>query len=349
MKKQSGTSDESPPLEWRSPTISEISYTAGVGTATVDRVLNNRSGVSERSKLKVREALEYLKSSSSDRDKTALCVGVLVDSGISFNQTFQYNTNQVSRKIAGVRFIEKYAISPEVDPAIFASEILTLAKQVDGLLLVAREHTAINMAVDRVTRSGKPVICLTTDLPNSDRTAYVGEDQSAAGATAAFLLGNSIRNKKGRILFVLSLPFRCQREREQGFRHVLRTKFPELHVDETVSSHEDSSKTYEEIRNYLKENRSPSAIYNVAGGNIGVAKALREADLLSSVTFVGHELNENSTRLLEQGEMDYVIGHRVYSEILESIQLIQDFRNGLPVGDQFSETLIHTKYNSIAK
>ena len=144
---------------------------------------------------------------------------------------------------------------------------------------------------------------------------------------------------------MLSVPFRCQQEREQGFSHVLRTEFPNLVVDETVSSHENSSRTYEEIRKYLKENGAPAAIYNVAGGNIGVAKALREAGLIGEVTFVGHELNENSTTLLEQGEMDYIIGHRVRLEILKGIDLIRDFRDGVPTVNRFTETLIHTKYN----
>ncbi len=128
--------------------------------------------------------------------------------------------------------------------------------QVDGILLVAREHTEINRAVRRVTQAGKPVICMTTDLPNSGRTAYVGEDQTAAGATAAFLLGNSVRDKNGRILFVLSLPFRCQQEREQGFRRVLRAEFPNLIVDETVSSHEDASRTYDEIQKHLSASQA---------------------------------------------------------------------------------------------
>ncbi|MBL1435841.1 MAG: LacI family DNA-binding transcriptional regulator [Rhodobacteraceae bacterium] len=345
MTKSPKPSNESHLLSWRIPTISEIATRAGVGIATVDRVRNNRTGVSKKTRLKVLNALDELKSINSNSSEKPLSVGILVESGISFNRTFQAGVNFASKELSNVKFVEKYLTSPAVDPVAFASEISMLIDHVDGLLLVAREHAEINRAIKRITRTGKPVICVTTDLPNSDRTAYVGEDQTSAGAAAALLLGNSIREQNGRILFVLSVPFRCQKEREQGFRHVLRTEFPNLVMDETVCSHEDSSRTYEEVRKYLKENRAPSAIYNVAGGNTGVAKALKEANLNDEVIFIGHELNENSTALLEQGVMDYIIGHRVQSEILESIDLIRGCRDGIPAANRFTETLIHTKYN----
>ncbi len=86
-----------------------------------------------------------------------------------------------------------------------------------------------------------------------------------------------------------------------------------------------------------------------AGCNIGLAKALREADLIHDITFIGHELNKNSFILLEQGEMDFVIGHRVRLEILQGIEFIRGFRDGVPALDQFTETLIHTKYNCLAR
>lgn len=336
------------PIDWQHPSIQRIAKKAGVGSATVDRVLHNRTGVSPKSRDKVLRALDELKSNSLTPKKTALRVGILVDSGVSFNQTYKTNAKLALGALAyneNVQFIEKYRNSLNVDPAALALDITALSEKVDGLLLTVPEHLEINKTVKRITQNGKPVICVSSDLPNSGRTAYVGEDQTLAGATAALITGNSISQKDGHILFVLSLPFRCQQEREQGFRHVLRTQFPNLIVDETVSSHESAEMTYREIIKYLEANPAPCAIYNVAGGNIGVAKALKQTGLDQDILYIGHELNQNSAELLEGGEMNYVIGHRVSQEISEGLKLIKTYRNGGTIENKITETLIHTKYN----
>lgn len=54
--------------KWKGPKVQEIAQLAGVGPATVDRVLNNRSGVRERTRARVLAALEKLKNESADRD-----------------------------------------------------------------------------------------------------------------------------------------------------------------------------------------------------------------------------------------------------------------------------------------
>jgi LacI family transcriptional regulator len=115
------------------------------------------------------------------------------------------------------------------------------SEESDGLILVAREHPAINAAVRAVVARGVPVVCLTSDLPSSGRTAYVGSDQFASGSAAGWFCGRFLpRSVPGKVLFVYSVPFRCQLDREQGFRQVLRTEFAGLTIDEKVSSDESA-------------------------------------------------------------------------------------------------------------
>ena len=45
---------------WKNISIKKIARESGFGTATVDRVLNNRNGVSEKSKKAVQLTLEKL-------------------------------------------------------------------------------------------------------------------------------------------------------------------------------------------------------------------------------------------------------------------------------------------------
>ena len=69
---------------WKGPTIREIARLAGVGEATVDRVLNNRLNVREKTRLRVAAALDKL-----SRDRTgqhdALDITLFSESGATFN------------------------------------------------------------------------------------------------------------------------------------------------------------------------------------------------------------------------------------------------------------------------
>lgn len=70
--------------------------------------------------------------------------------------------------------------------------------------------------------------------------------------------GQMLRNiESGRLLFVYSVPFRCQMDREQGFRQVLRSKFPNLVIDERVTSHESVDIVYEAVRSDIAKHGPP--------------------------------------------------------------------------------------------
>ncbi|SPH24716.1 HTH-type transcriptional regulator TreR [Defluviimonas aquaemixtae] len=49
---------------WKGPTIREIAELSGLGTATVDRVLNGRPGVRDKTREKVQAALRKLSQSA---------------------------------------------------------------------------------------------------------------------------------------------------------------------------------------------------------------------------------------------------------------------------------------------
>src|SRR4030095_4378377 len=81
----------------------------------------------------------------------------------------------------------------------------------------------VTAAAQRLVRRGIPLVTLVTDLPASGRLAYVGMDNRAAGATAAYLVEQWLGDRPGNVLVTLSSGFfRGEEEREMGFRGALR-------------------------------------------------------------------------------------------------------------------------------
>jgi LacI family transcriptional regulator len=309
---------------WKGPTVAQIAALSGVGTATVDRVLNGRGAVRDATRVRVLEALARLDGRTAPAlPADRLRIGVLVDAGVSFNRTLEQAVAAYGEGDASVDLDFLGFPTPDMVAVRFAQLVERCAQTAHGLIVVAREDLTINRALRAASARGVHVVCLTTDLPTSGRAAYVGSDQASAGATAAYLMGRLLGGRPGRILLVYSAPYRCQEERELGFRRVLRSEFGNIEIEERVNSNDRSESARENIFRYIADRGPPAGIYNLGGGNVGVARALEQHDLLGRVLFVGHELNPNSRMLLESGAMDIVVGHDVEAELQLSIELIR--------------------------
>jgi LacI family transcriptional regulator len=333
--------------DWRSPTISEIAKESRVGTATVDRVLNGRGNVREATRKKVWSALDKLRlPATSSASRAAKRIAFLSDSGASFNLTLEAAVQDFCTRNQGISCPFTAIPSSRVDPIKFANLIERCAEESEGLVIVAREDLMINRAIRNVMTRKVPVICLTTDLPSSGRLAYVGSDQTSAGSTAAYLMGQLLPRRDCKILLVYSAPYRAQEERELGIRRVLRSDFNHIDIDDRVNSNDDSESSYKNLMNYIEANGAPAGIYNTVGGNSGIGKALTEQGLAGKTIFIGHELNENSRRLLETGVMNFAIGHDVMVEVETAIRHIIAFlAQAKPAVPELTRVRVYTKYN----
>lgn len=333
----------------RGPSLAAIAAEAGVGTATVDRVLNGREGVRETTRKKVLKALDALQSNEAKlraENATHFKVAFLSDSGKSFRETLEAAVWETVRQRPNIEAVYDGYDTSKFDAVRYANMIERTASDAHAIVIVSREDLTVNRAIRNVVSRGVPVICLTTDLPTSGRTVYVGNDQASAGATAAYLMGKAVGHHKGKILLVYSASYRVQEERELGFRRVLRAEFPHLHVEERVNSIDETEFIYPVVKRYIEEHGTPAGIYNVAAGNVGIGRALTESGLAGKTIFIGHELNANSRMLLETGVMNFAIGHDVQIEVETALNCAIQAAGRKPVmPPAFTRTRIYTKYN----
>jgi len=172
-----------------------------------------------------------------------------------------------------------------------------------------------------------------TDLPRSPRTAYVGIDNRAAGATAAYLVSQWLGRRPGAVLVTLSRSFfRGEEEREMGFRSALRSMKPNRRViDVTDTDGLDAT-----IRGLvLKALKTPGgeaavpAVYSIGGGNAAILAAFADAGRPAPLLFA-HDLDEDNIRLLRGGHLAAVLHHDLRLDMRRAAQVIMSARNGLP-------------------
>jgi LacI family transcriptional regulator len=316
----------------RDATIKEIAHLAGVGVATVDRVIHGRANVRPE---KVERVLKAIRHLNGERDRrmvngqaTSLRVALVAHSGRSFLQTMVESAEIAAKDLAGTGLHAELHAVAEPDAPRIAEAIREAAAVADGLVVISFEDPLVHRAVDDVVAGGVPVICVTSDLPATQRQGYVGINQLHAGRTAAHLMTLILGRPEGDVIISVGNTFRCQAEREMGFRWYLRERCPGLTVREIVDVRNDPEVAFHAIRKAFATRPQPLGIYAVSGGNLGIARALAELAPDPPPVFIGHELNRNSRQLLLEDRMHAVIDHDTVTEMRWCFEKLRRIRAG---------------------
>ena len=145
-----------------------------------------------------------------------------------------------------------------------------------GVILKAPDEPEISDAIGRLHESGIPVVTLVTDIPLSQRVAYVGIDNRAAGATAAYLMDQWLTADDGAILMALSRSaFRGEEEREMGFRTTMRERAAGRALIEATDTDGIDTAVRDQTISLLREHPEITAVYSIGGGNKAILERLR--------------------------------------------------------------------------
>lgn len=321
-------------------TLNDVAREAGVSPATVDRVLNNRSGVRARTREIVVETARRLGYISPGIDGPT---APLLSTGetIKLNFALPAGTNTFIKLLR--REIEVQALSrPHLevhvesiegfDPEGLARALLDLRGKTQGVGVIALDHPIVREAIRTLAASDVKVVTIASDILHVPRVAYIGIDNRAAGRLAGYLVGRLMGNQPSgkAALFAGSRSYRGHEEREMGFRHILTEEFPDLQVVELREMLDDREKAYSEAAALLDRHPDLAAIYNVGAGNPGIARALKERGREHAVVFVGHEATEGTRELLLDGTLDAVIDQNPRVEAREALNILSQSVRGLP-------------------
>jgi LacI family transcriptional regulator len=308
----------------------DIAREAGVSSATVDRVLNNREGVRERTRKAVLETarkLGYASEPGTAEEVPGMAVRLDFVLPAGTNTFIANLLQQIVSQGELHDNIEVHAHSIEgFNPDSLARQLDALIGTTQGVGVIALDHPTVREAMRRLAASGAPIVTLVSDILHVPRLGYVGIDNRAAGRLAGYLLGRLLgRGEKRKIaLFAGSLSYRGHEEREMGFRHVIAEDFHNLEIVELREIRDDRQRAFDETVSLLKRHPDLSGIYNIGAGNAGIGQALQEAGLAQSVIFVGHELTESTKRFLLDGTMDAVIDQNPRVEAREALSMLKN-------------------------
>ncbi|WP_058970633.1 LacI family DNA-binding transcriptional regulator [Type-D symbiont of Plautia stali] len=324
-------------------TMNAIADAAGVGVATVDRVLNRRAPVRAATEQKVLEAanrLGYRVGPVATFHETQQTAGVtlrmgfiLLSKSYSFYHAFTDALRQHTQPLHPAGSEPLFYWHDIDDVAAVVASLHKLAEQVDAIGLVALDHPLIRHAIEHISRQGVRVYALFSNFSPCGHAGYFGLDNQKAGRTAGWVASHLLHQPGSVGVLVGDHRFTCQESCEISFRSYLREQDSARRVLEPLKTHESIDGGYHATRQLLDEHADLALIYAPCGGIEGVIHALRQQPQ-RKVALVCHGPVKEGDLALIDGSITVMIRHDIDDMARQLARTVQ--QQATESGDHFS-------------
>jgi LacI family transcriptional regulator len=314
--------------EIQRPQLADVADRAGVSLATVDRVINRRKGVKDRTRrhvLDVARDMGFLSAEDAELYGAVRPLNVTVLLPAGTNPYLRLLGARVKGRIgqSGVNdpFLRCFFIE-SFNAAALVKALHKNADWSDGIIFFAIEHPEVRDAAAEIAASGTRLVTIVSDLGNSPEVSHLGLDNRAVGRTAGLLIGRLAKTTTGSVALVAgSRHYRAHSEREAGFLSILDEMFPDLRVVGMREGHDDAAENYRHALDLFEQVPDLVGIYNVGGSSGGITRAICERQR-EELVVIGHGLTPDTRRAMLDGTVDAIFDLDPDTLIDRAIQLL---------------------------
>lgn len=309
------------------PTTKDLAKAAGVSLATVDRVLNSRSGVRQRTIIKVHETIEKIgfvrnvQAANLARNKSHNFQFILPSTEGQFLVELLSRIEETKRSYL-TEMVNVWSRQISVnDPHSVANYLGSLnANEVDGVAIMVPESPQVRDATTRLLQRGIEAVHFLSGQPKASEVDFVGIDSHAAGATAGRLVAGFSSSKNGKIIVVAdTMQARDSIERRLGFDETIGRMFPEIQVLPSLETHGNEERAHRIIRQCVENNSNIIGAYVLSPESQAPVDALGQWLDAKQTIIVAHERTPFTEKALREGILDAIIaqntGHAVRSAV----------------------------------
>ncbi len=308
------------------PTIKDLVKVAGVSRATVDRVLNGRDGVKQKTVDRVQQAIKdlgfvrNLQAANLAKSQRYRFVFALPRSGDQFLERIVQHIDEAAEIFSTDHVFCDVRHIDENNPHSISDFLDSLSPhEVTGVAIMSPETPQVRDAISRVQDRGIAALPFISNQTMMDAD-WVGINNRAAGATAALLLGQFIGPQEGSIMVIAeSMQSRDSLERRLGFDEEINAEFDQLRVLPSLETYGNEARAREIIAASLANNSDTVGIYVMATEARKPLTILQDLDIDPSIIKIAHERTPYTEHALRAQTLDGVIaqdaGHIVRSAI----------------------------------
>ena len=298
--------------------VKEIARLANVSLATVDRVLHNRTGVSESTRAKIQKIISRLNYKPNILARRLASgkvyrFAVLIPAVSEETDYWQAPLNGVNRAESeleqyGIK-IERYFFDQNDKKSFTSQARLILKNDTDGVVMAP---SFIEEAI-QFTNSCKalkiPYVFINSDIPAQESLSYIGPELYKSGYLAASLAGYS-KTESGKILVVnIAKEIDNQHHvirKEEGFRSYFKDKNIKADILEININQTDYKAVEKNLAEVFEHNPDITCIFVTNSRVFSVARFVEKKGL-ENILLIGYDYINENIQCLKNGRINFLI------------------------------------------
>lgn len=318
--------------------IKEIAKLSGVSIGTIDRVLHDRPGVSERTKKKVNEIIKEVGYNPNPLARRLAGFNSIYRIALILPRENDYNPYWKQHLIGiqkALDLVNQFGI--ELDPLFFdqgdIESFQTITQEVkkggfDAVVIAPLFQEIATEFVNHCHHSKIPVVCIDTDLKDSKKLSFIGQDAYQSGLISAKLISWHLQADQKVLICHSSksteLPLNFQR-RESGFRDLLSHQTP-IQDHQIVSSHIRTTDPQEIKQNWealQAQHPTIKCVFFTSARSFLITPAFSEKQK-EEIFVVSYDLVEKNIELLNDGTINVIISQKPEEQCYKAIMFIYE-------------------------
>lgn len=207
-----------------------------------------------------------------------------------------------------------------------------ITQKVDGIILVAIDVNGVKPAITAAKNAGIPVIAIDAQIPDGDNIAFVGVDNTKAGAEIGTFFSDYVKSDMGgtaKIGIVGALNSFIQNQRLDGFKAAVAEGGQDVGFLDTVDGQNVQDVALSAAENLMIANPDMTALY--ATGEpalLGAVSAVLSQGRGDSIKVFGWDLTKSAIDGIDQGFVTAVIQQDPAGEGKAAVEALVKVKKG---------------------
>lgn len=312
-------------------TLKQIAEIAGVHRSTIDKVLHDREGVSDEVRQRVKKIIDELGYMPNIIGKALACqnkpllVAVLLLK-VDALEEIKVGMEEAFGEYKNFGLEIEYYLTNDFDEVEQLNTINLLKnKKISGLIISPIDNVNIKNAINEMVDKGITVVTINSDIPESKRMCFIGQDMMMAGRVAGELMGE-ILNGHGKVAIITgSGKLLCSSERKKAFKTVVSDRYPGIEIVETIETYEQRIVAFQKTLSLLEKVDDLNGIYITCGSVGEIGKAVRLMNKANKVKIISFDLYPEIVELVKEGIINFTIGQDLFGQGYKSLKVLFEY------------------------
>ena len=296
-------------------TMQQIAERAGVSRGTVDRALNNRGSVNPEVAKRIRELAKEMGYKPNISGRALAYAGKKLKIGVIMQYAETPFMHKVEDGILGAKaYIEELGCAlvikkiEKVDVPLMIRYIREMeADDVKAIAITAADDERLRQEIKRLKEADIRVVTFNTDIPDSVRNCFIGQDSYRSGKVAAGLMGDILGNR-GKVAVISGQKTVPSHEnRLRAFRDVLSDDYNNMEIVSVNYTEDDEEVMERTAAEVLDSFPDLAGIYCTSSQIDPLVRQLIAVHKENSIRVIVHDLCGWNPDYLKKSYVDYCI------------------------------------------